>query len=145
MEPDGKFLYGCGMRLMEVVRLWILNFDYRQILVRSGKGKKDRVVPTPEKLVIPLQKQIESASKLYQDDKELGFGSVHIPEALFRKYTNAKMELKWHYVFFPATAISTDLLSGKRRCHHIHETSLQKTIKTIAEKKGILKSVTGHI
>ena len=102
MEPDGKFLYGCGMRLIEVVRLRILNFyfDYRQILVRSGKGKKDRVVPTPEKLVIPLQKQIESASKLYQDDKELGFGSVHIPEALFRKYPNAKMELKWHYVFF---------------------------------------------
>lgn len=139
-------LYGCGMRLMEAVRLRILDvdFDYHQILIRNAKGKKDRVVPIPEKIMVPLREQINKAERLHQEDIKGGFGMVYIPEALSRKYPNAAFELRWQYVF-PATAISADPISGVRRRHHIHETGLQKTIKKTAEELGILKRVTCHV
>ncbi|MCW8900894.1 MAG: integron integrase [Gammaproteobacteria bacterium] len=139
-------LYGCGMRLMEAVRLRILDvdFDYHQILIRNAKGKKDRVVPIPDKLINSLRDQIKYASELHQDDIKTGFGSVYIPEALSRKYPNAAFELRWQYVF-PAMTISADPLSGIRRRHHIHETGLQKNIKSSAERVGILKRVTCHV
>ena len=139
-------LYGCGMRLMEAVRLRILDvdFDYHKILIRNAKGKKDRVVPIPEKLIDSLKKQIDAASELHKGDIKGGFGMVYIPEALSRKYPNAAFELRWQYVF-PATGISADPKTGIRRRHHIHENGLQKTIRKTAEKVGIMKRVTCHV
>ena len=139
-------LYGCGMRLMEAVRLRILDvdFDYQQILIRNAKGKKDRIVPIPEILTESLREQIKSVRKLHQDDIKGGFGMVYIPEALSRKYPNAAFELRWQYVF-PATGISADPKTGIRRRHHIHENGLQKVVKKTSERVGIMKRVTCHV
>ncbi|MFK5912939.1 MAG: integron integrase [Woeseiaceae bacterium] len=139
-------LYGCGMRLMEAVRLRILDvdFDYHQILIRNAKGKKDRVVPIPETLIDALKKQIDVASQLHKGDIKGGFGMVYLPEALSRKYPNAAFELRWQYVF-PATGISADPTTGIRRRHHIHENGLQKTIRKTSEGVGIMKRVTCHV
>lgn len=140
-----NLLYGCGMRLMECVRLRILDidFDYQQILVRDAKGKKDRVVPIPKVLIPTLKEQIEKVKGLHSEDLEEGFGSVYIPDALSRKYPNAEKEFRWQYVF-PSTKISTDPRTGKVRRHHIHENGLQKYIKKAAEETGITKKVNCH-
>ncbi|GMR16480.1 MAG: integron integrase IntIA [Gammaproteobacteria bacterium] len=139
-------LYGCGMRLMECVRLRILDvdFDYQQILVREAKGKKDRVVAMPKKLSERLKKQIEAVKVLHQRDIEQGYGSVFMPEALLRKYPSFASDIKWQYVF-PATVISKDPRSGVMRRHHLHETVLQKYVKRHADKTGITKRVTCHV
>jgi len=141
-----NLLYGCGMRLMEVVRLRILDvdFDYQQILIRNAKGKKDRIVPIPEKLIVALKNQIDVARELHHEDIKGGFGMVYLPEALSRKYPNAAFESRWQYVF-PATAISADPQTGIRRRHHIHENGLQKTIRKVTERVGIMKRVTCHV
>lgn len=139
-------LYGCGMRLMECVRLRILDvdFDYQQILVREAKGKKDRVVPMPKKVAKRLLEQIESVKIIHQKDLDQGYGSVFIPEALLRKYSSIDKDIKWQYVF-PATVISKDPRSGVMRRHHLHETVLQKFLKRMADKAGINKRVTCHV
>lgn len=141
-----NLLYGCGMRVMECVRLRILDvdFDYQQILVREAKGKKDRVVPMPKKLAERLQKQIEMVKVLHQRDVEQGYGSVFMPEALLRKYPSFEKDTKWQYVF-PATVISKDPRSGVMRRHHLHETVLQKYVKRMADKADIAKRVTCHV
>ena len=89
-------LYGAGLRLIECVRLRVcdVDFEYRQILVRNGKGNKDRVVPLPEKLSQPLQQQFDKVRKLHEEDVRAGFGEVHLPYALVRKYPNAAKELR---------------------------------------------------
>ena len=141
-----NLLYGCGMRLMECVRLRILDidFDYQQIIVREAKGKKDRVVPMPKKIAERLKKQIFDVQVLHQQDLEQGYGSVYMPEALLRKYPSFDKDIKWQYVF-PATVISKDVRSGIMRRHHIHETVLQKYIRRIANKSGVQKRVTSHV
>jgi len=140
-----NLLYGCGMRLMECVRLRVLDIDfgYQQILVRNAKGKKDRVVPIPVKLGEALRLQIEKIKTLHEDDLKEGFGSVYIPDALGRKYPNAKNEFRWQYVF-PSSKISTDPRSGESRRHHVHENGLQKHIKKAGENAGITKKVNCH-
>lgn len=141
-----NLLYGCGMRLMECVRLRILDvdFDYQQILVREAKGKKDRVVPMPKKIAERLKTQIEMVKVLHQADIEQGYGTVFMSEALLRKYPSFEKDIKWQYVF-PATVISKDPRSGVLRRHHLHETVLQKYVKRTAEKAGITKRVTCHV
>ena len=141
-----NLLYGCGMRLMECVRLRVLDVDfgYHQILVRNAKGKKDRVVPIPEKLIENLQKQIEKVRALHTEDLEAGFGHVYLPDALSRKYPNAQKEFRWQYVF-PSAKVSTDPRSGETRRHHIHENGLQKHIRKAAEQAGIVKRVNCHV
>lgn len=141
-----NLLYGCGMRLMECVRLRIMDvdFDYQQIMVREAKGKKDRVVPMPKKLADRLRKQIDAVKILHQQDIEHGFGSVFMPEALLRKYPTFEKDIKWQYVF-PATVISKDPRSGVMRRHHLHETVIQKYVKRTADKAGISKRVTCHV
>ena len=138
-------LYGCGMRLMECVRLRVLDvdFDYQQILVRQAKGAKDRVVPIPKKLLEPLKAQIARVETLHKTDLDEGYGSVYIPEALGRKYPNAEKEFRWQYVF-PSATISKDPRSKFIRRHHVHERGLQKSIKRSAEENGITKKVTSH-
>ena len=140
-----NLLYGCGLRLMECIRLRILDVDfgYQQIIVRQAKGKKDRVVPIPRKLVKNLQKQIDYAEELHEQDLAVGMGSVYLPDALSRKYPNAEKELRWQYVF-PSSKLSTDPRSKKVRRHHLHENGLQKYIKKSAEQNGIYKKVNCH-
>ena len=140
-----RLLYGCGMRLMECVRLRVLDvdFDYQQIVIREAKGRKDRVVPLPANLIAELTQQIEIARNDHNNDVAQGHGRVYLPDALARKYTNADKEFKWQYVF-PASVISKDPRSGIYRRHHIHESSLQRYVKNAAEKANINKKVNCH-
>ncbi len=149
---DGKkqrlmadLLYGCGLRLMECIRLRVLDvdFDYGHILVRQAKGNKDRVVPIPNKIITELKFQIAYVGNLHSEDLAEGFGNVYIPDALSRKYPNAEKELKWQYVF-PSLNISTDPRTKITRRHHVNETVLQKRIKKSAEISGINKKVSCH-
>jgi integron integrase len=140
-----SLLYGCGMRLMECVRLRVLDvdFDYQQILVRNTKGGKDRVVPLPNNLIDALRQQIDKAARTHADDLEKGYGSVFLPDALARKYPNATKEFRWQYVF-QASNIAEDPRSGIVRRHHIHERVLQRQVKMAAEQAGLIKRVTTH-
>ena len=140
-----NLLYGCGMRLMECIRLRILDvdFDYQQILVREAKGKKDRVVPIPARLIEKLKQQIEDVKQQHNGDIDDGFGTVYLPDALARKYPNAEKEFRWQYVF-PSSKISKDPRNGRYHRHHIHQSVLQKYIKRAAEDAGINKKVNCH-
>ncbi len=140
-----SLLYGCGMRLMECIRLRVfdIDFDYKQIMIRNAKGNKDRVTPLPAKLIVPLQQQIHSVKILHQTDLDAGFGEVYLPLALGRKYPNAAKETGWQYVF-PSLKVSIDPRSHKIRRHHIHENGLQKKIKRAAIDAGINKKVNCH-
>jgi len=140
-----NLLYGCGMRLMECIRLRVLDvdFDYQQILVREAKGKKDRVVPIPKKLLDIIELHLKNVKELHNEDLKEGFGNVYIPGALSRKYPNAEKEFRWQYVF-PSSRISTDPRSGVARRHHIHESGLQRYIKKAAELSGVTKKVNCH-
>ena len=138
-------LYGSGMRLMECIRLRVqdLDFDYQQIHVRNAKGKKDRVVPLPRKLVEPLRAHLATVKALHQADLEQGFGEVFMPDALGRKYPKASKQWPWQYIF-PSGRLSIDPRSNKQRRHHLDESSLQKMIKRAALNKGITKRVSSH-
>lgn len=138
-------LYGTGMRLMECVRLRVqdVDFAYRQLLIRYGKGRKDRVVPLPERLIVPLQAQLTSAHDLHREDLCKGLGEVFLPDALARKWPNAPREWGWQYVF-PSGRISVDPRSGLTRRHHVHENGLQKAVKRAGVEAGITKRVNCH-
>ena len=144
-ELMAKLLYGCGMRLMECVRLRIqdIDFGYQHIIVRNAKGNKDRVVPLPQSLEEKLKDQIEIAKQLHIDDLNNGFGEVYLPTALARKYPNAAKEISWQYVF-PSLGISKDPRSNKYRRHHVHENGLQKVIKKAAAGAMINKKINCH-
>jgi len=141
-----SLMYGCGLRLMECTRLRVqdIDFDYKQILIRNGKGKKDRVVPLPEKVVVKLKEQITRVRGMHSRDLEAGMGKVYMPVALTRKYPNASKELSWQYVF-PAIKHSIDPRSGEVRRHHIHESNIQKSIKRASRQAGINKRVSSHV
>jgi len=138
-------LYGTGMRLMECVRLRVqdVDFHYHQIIVRDGKGQKDRVVPLPERLEDPLREQLRAARALHEQDLAQGYGEVFLPDALARKRPNAPKEWIWQYVF-PSGRLSVDPRSGTTRRHHIHENGLQKAVKAAAQQAGIAKKVNCH-
>lgn len=140
-----SLLYGAGLRLMECLRLRVcdIDFDYQTIMVRDGKGKKDRVVPLPGKLVSALKQQISKVKELHESDLQSGCGEVFLPNALARKYPNAAKELRWKYVF-PSVKVSTDPRSGRVMRHHYHETNLQKSIKKAADQAGLSKKVGCH-
>jgi integron integrase len=138
-------LYGTGMRLMECVRMRVqdVDFDRNMILVRNGKGNKDRVVPLPEILRTPLMDHLEMVHRTHQEDLEQGFGDVFLPDALARKYPSASREWGWQYVF-PSSRLSVDPRTGVTRRHHIHENSLQKSIKKASTQAKIAKKVNCH-
>ena len=140
-----ELLYGCGLRLMEAVRLRILDldFDHRLIHIRQAKGNKDRVVPLPQRLIAPLRDQVEQVARLHADDLAGGFGEVYLPDALARKYPHAARELRWQFLF-PSARLSADPRSGAVRRHHVHENGLQKQIRRAAIAIGINKRVTCH-
>lgn len=139
-------MYGCGLRLMECVRLRVqdIDFDYQQIVVRNGKGNKDRVVPLPVKAADRLRQQIEQVRIKHKKDLKAGCGEVYLPAALARKYPNAAKELKWQYLF-PATKVSVDPRTEKIRRHHLHENNVQKSIKLAGECADIQKRITSHV
>lgn len=140
-----NLLYGSGLRLMECVRLRVkdIDFEYDNIVVRDGKGKKDRITVLPEKLKERLKQHLEKVEKLHNKDLAEGYGSVYLPDALARKYKNASRELGWQYVF-PASQISFDERNGISRRHHIDESVLQKAVKEAIKKAGIRKQGSCH-
>ncbi len=140
-----KLLYGSGLRLMECVRLRVKDVDFaqHQIIVRDGKGMKDRVTMLPEILVLPLQEHLRHVKLIHAGDLVKGYGSVYLPFALERKYPHANREWIWQYVF-PAFKLSRDPRSGVIRRHHIHESGLQKAVRRAAQQAGIPKRVSPH-
>jgi integron integrase len=140
-----QLLFGSGLRLMECLRLRIKDIDFanRQIIVRDGKGENDRSVPLPGSILPALQLHIQKVEALHQQDLREGYGEVHLPYALERKYPNAHRELGWQYVF-PASQRSIDPKTGKPMRHHLHESVLQRAIKDAARLAKINKSVSPH-
>jgi integron integrase len=138
-------LYGTGMRLLECIRLRVkdIDFGYSQIIVRDGKGQKDRVVPLPQRSRTAIEAQIERVTKLHAEDVARGHGEVFLPDALARKLPSAPRELGWQYLF-PSGKLAVDPRSSKIRRHHIHETSVQRAIKSAALRSGIRKRITTH-
>jgi integron integrase len=130
---------------MECLRLRVKNIDFgnHQVMVRDGKGMKDRVTILPESLQQKLKAHLEKRKQLHEADSARGCGRVHLPYALARKYPNANRQWLWQYVF-PAKSLFTDSSSGARMRHHIHESSLQKAVKRAADSAGIQKRVTCH-
>lgn len=138
-------MYGTGMRVIECVRLRILDidFDYRRIIVHASKGMKDRSVPMPELLVEALKAQINTVKRIHNQDLAAGLGSVYMPHALSRKYPQADKELRWQYLF-PASRVAQDPRSGAIHRHHLHQSTIQKVVKRSAQAAGIQKRVTSH-
>ena len=130
-------LYGCGLRLMECLRLRVkdVDFAYRQILVRDGKGAKDRVTMLPERLVQMLHTQLGAAKRLHAIDLREGYGEVHLPYALARKYPRAGREWIWQYVF-ASQHRSADPEDGVVRRHHLYESVPQRAIKAAAPSRS---------
>jgi integron integrase len=140
-----SLLYGAGIRLMECVRLRVkdVDFTYRQILVRDGKGQKDRVTTLPQTLLESLKQHLEKVKDLHDQDLAEGFGDVYLPFALERKYTSASHEWAWQYVF-PARNRSTDPRTGKERRHHLGEKTLQDAVKRALRAAKISKTGSCH-
>ena len=147
-----QLLYGTGMRLMEGVRLRVkdVEFSRREIVVREGKGNKDRVTVLPENLMAPLQAQLQKARALHEKDLAAGFGRVHLPHALAVKYPNADKAWAWQWVF-PSPVRSTDPRPDARtgqvleRRHHVYPESVQRAVRDAARVAGISKPVTPHV
>jgi len=140
-----RLLYGTGMRLMEGVRLRVkdLELDTRQIVVRNGKGAKDRVTVLPEALVAPLRAHLAERRVAYEVDLKTGNAQVWMPDALERKYPNAATHWAWQYVF-PAPELSTDPRSGAVRRHHLGEQLVQRAVRRAAQLARLTKHVSPH-
>ncbi len=138
-------LYGSGLRLMECVRLRVKDIDFAlgQITVRDAKGGKDRITMLPLNLAEPLRRHLFRVKAQHEQDLEDGFGSVHLPFALNRKFPNAAREWAWQYVF-PSSRISFDPRSGNRQRHHIAEGILQSALKKAVHASGIVKRANCH-
>ncbi|NUS39079.1 MAG: integron integrase [Lysobacter sp.] len=142
---QAALLYGAGLRLMECLRLRVkdVDFERQEIVVRGGKGDKDRRVPLPQRLREPLRQAIERVRLLHAQDNAAGLAGVWLPHALARKLPNADRELAWQYVF-PAANPSTDPRSGLLRRHHVDEATLQRAVRNARLRAGIAKPATCH-
>ncbi|PHS70129.1 MAG: integrase, partial [Cycloclasticus sp.] len=129
----------------EAVRLSVqdIDFSFKQITVRAGKGKKDRVTPLANDLVPLLQQQLEKVKLMHDKDLVKGYGSVYLPYALSKKYPNADKAFSWQYVF-PSRNIATDPRSSAQRRHHIDQSVVNKAIKRAVNQCGIVKKVSAH-
>jgi integron integrase len=140
-----QLLYGSGLRLMECVRLRLkdIDFEYKTITVRDGKGERDRITPLPDAVVPDLRRQIERVRLLHEEDLAAGFGEVYLPYALAEKYPSAASELGWQYLF-PAYKRSLDPRGGVKRRHHLAPSALQRAVQQAARVAGLRKRVTCH-
>lgn len=140
-----SLLYGSGLRLLECLRLRVKDVDFKrnQLIVREGKGDKDRVTMLPQRLKESLQQQLVKAKLLHEEDLREGFGAVYLPYALDVKYPNAAREWGWQYVF-PSVRRSVDPRSGKIRRHHLDERELQRAVKEAIRHAGIHKPGSCH-
>jgi integron integrase len=138
-------MYGAGLRLMECLRLRVkdVDFSYNQILVRRGKGEKDRVTVLPAALKEPLRRQLLRVKLLHQQDLQEGFGNPLLPNALERKLPQAGREWAWQYIF-SAGKRSLDPRSGTERRHHLHESAVQRAVKQAITRSGVTKRGTCH-
>jgi integron integrase len=140
-----KLLYGCGLRLMECVRLRVqdLDLDRNLLYIRAGKGNKDRTTAIPRSIQAELCAHLEKVRRLHEQDLADGHGEVNLPNALARKYPSASREFRWQYVF-PSKNLSRDPRSGATMRYHVMESGLQKAVKTAVDKADITKRVTCH-
>jgi len=140
-----RLLYGSGLRLLEAARLRVKDLDLErlEILVRDGKGAKDRVTMLPATLAEPLRAQLAVACALHQRDLGEGFGHVYLPHALVRKYPSAPKEWMWQYVF-PADRLSQDPRSDMKRRHHFDGQHVQRGMYQALRQAGIAKPATPH-
>ena len=140
-----SLLYGAGLRLRECLKLRVkdVDFSYRQILVRDGKGAKDRVTMLPAAAIQPLQAHLARVKKLHERDLSEGYGDVELPHALARKYPRAQYEWSWKFVF-PSHKLSTDPKTGVIRRHHVYENYLIRGVKEAARAARIHKHVSCH-
>jgi integron integrase len=140
-----RLLYGSGLRILEGLRLRVKDLDFQrhEVLVRDGKGAKDRVTMLPDSLIAPLRKHLERVRELHVEDLSAGLGAVYLPYALDRKYPNASKEWMWQYVF-PSAKLSTDPRSGVTRRHHADAKPVQRAVQSALRACGISKPATPH-
>ena len=140
-----SLLYGAGLRLRECLKLRVkdVDFGYRQIVVRNGKGAKDRVTMLPRSVAVPLQAHLERVRRLHERDLARGYGDVELPDALSRKYPRAPYQWAWQFVF-PSHKLSVDPRTGAIRRHHVYENFLIRGVKEAARAAGMAKHVTCH-
>ncbi len=140
-----KLLYGSGLRIIECLRLRIHDIDFamKALIVRSGKGAKDRVTTFPVTLVEPLKEHLRRVKLIHEQDLKGGYGEVYMPYALARKYPKASKKWQWQYVF-PAGRISPDPRTGVERRHHLDPSPINKAIASAVRQAGIDKRVSAH-
>lgn len=141
-----RVLYGTGLRLLECLRLRVKDLDFArgQIIVRSGKGDKDRVTMLPERLRAALREQLDRAQGVHQKDRRANLPGVWLPEALERKYPKAGQSWSWFWLW-PSRETSLDPRGGLRRRHHLLDATVQMAVKAAARKAGLTKEVTPHV
>jgi len=140
-----SLMYGAGLRLMECLRLRIQDIDFsrNEILVRDGKGAKDRITMLPESLKGPLQDHLKRVKEVHDRDLAAGWGRVLMPDALDRKYPNAPKEWRWQWVF-PQDNRWRNHETGEEGRHHVHESIIQKAVSGAVKKAGLVKRATCH-
>ncbi len=141
-----RLLYGTGMRVMEALRLRVkdVEFERRQLIVREGKGGKDRVTVLPQQLQAPLQAQLTLRRTVFDRDLVAGKASVWLPDALARKYPSAAVEWGWQYVFADDHH-SRDPRSGVVRRHHLNEQKIQRAVRNAARRASLVKHISPHV
>lgn len=140
-----ELMYGGGLRLLELLRLRVKDLDIErgQIVVRSGKGDKDRITVLPQRIIPGLHEHLETIRCMWKQDRKDGIAGVWLPESLERKYPKAGEDWRWHWVF-PSRELSVDPINQVRRRHHLSDASFQGAIKGAAAKANISKRVTPH-
>lgn len=138
-------LYGSGLRISEAIRIRVkdVDFGYSQLLVRNGKGWKDRITILPSIAVSMLQKQIKKVQLLHDKDTQRGYGEVLLPKALARKYPNAATKLGWQYLF-PSRKIAKDPRSDLQHRYHVSDTYIQRAVRRAVKKTSISKHASCH-
>ena len=140
-----NLLYGSGLRLLEALRLRVKDVDFQtgEIIIRDGKGRKDRRTMLPQAVARPLRAHLQRMQAQHDQDLKIGLGTVAVPHAIAHKYPHAAREWPWQWVF-PATRFHRDRATGERRRHHLHETVIQRAVKTAVRMAGLTKPASCH-